>query len=674
MNYIALANVDRKAEIETDIIDIMDEYFLIFKDAIGTINKRGKIDEIKLIKQIILNKSVQKNKYQNYKNFIATLIARYTCIADDYSDVIYFIKRNIHEENIETYYNLVSNNEIKLSSIREYAEEFYSTMKYDARREKLVNSIYNGEKVLSEDKNVYVGSCKTNDKQITNEAISYRLKPNKLVEHIKNKIEKKDIMNINKLVYRYIELSGDFDTELLYIVFKFYLKNKMSRPVLEILELYCNKFKMRANLDLNLLVYIASYCNSSKKKTKQKLYIKTLEINARKRPNDISMGLLYIYNLIKIFPNEAMENMYRYLKTIKDKKLADIFIKEIVACAPKEWNVTEKSLIEVYDIAWSNRNYMIKQTSRFIRSLTTISEEEVVPLIIRYQSNCRIDIKKLVLNSVIKLKNNKETSILINLLRLLEHLINNNLYKSERYFYEALYNEIKYFFGDNLALNRINVLSKFEVNAITTKGKIEFYKHLESKDYESCYKDLFNIVDTVILQKCAYILKETSNINLDEIFNYLVRKTIQRGIIDRAPDFIKDNINESYEEFIKVKEKIKRKVVERKNKLIFSQLKYEFKFTDIEESTRKHLEKHTKIDVTKPKHSVFLGEPLKVIEEAFLNEANHEYTLNGKIFVITVPYENAGYGFGYKDTFEYYNKIKIVFEFFNNRLLSAYPY
>lgn len=339
MDFKKLEKINEKAYTTSNIELLLDEYLELFQNTVASIKNRESFErEEDYLKKILFSTRIKRNKYSNYREFVALIVARIVKITEDYNTTNYLMRKNINEENIELFYFYAKNNQASIPELQNDIDDFYEKMKYEAREKFIISSIYDGEKVFLEEKNFYYGSCKTASKKIKDLAISYRLKPRLLLEEVKRKIEQRDIMDLHKLVYKYLEVTGDFDTELLYTVFRFLLKNKISKPVFEMLELYTLRFKMRTSLDANLMLYVCSYCKGSKKRVKLELYLKSLEIYLYKKPIDTVMALIYIGTLIDNYPYEAKEKFIKYLKSIPQKDIAYIFLENIIPKIPEEWS------------------------------------------------------------------------------------------------------------------------------------------------------------------------------------------------------------------------------------------------------------------------------------------------------------------------------------------------
>ncbi len=676
MDFIKLEELNQKAYGTSNIDLLLDEYLEVFQNTVTNIKSRDKFDsEKEYLEKILFDTRIQRNKYTNYREFTAVLVARLAMITEDYIRISYLIKKNINEENIELFYFFAKNKKLAAKDIDSFIDEFYENVRFETRSKLILESVYEGRKAYSEEKNIYYGSCKSSNPSIINLATSFRLNPHGLVEEVKRKIESRDIMDLHKLVYKYLEVTGNFDTELLYIVFRFLLKNKITRPVLEMLDLYTMRFKMRVPLDINLLLYVCSYCKGSKKITKHKLYLKTLDIYTKKRPADIAVGLIYISTVIENYKYGAKEIFTRYLRSIQSEEAAYAFLDNVSGKLPEEWQLKNNELHTIVENAAKSRTFTKKHVAICLDTLPKLTREGIEERLRSYYKDKRINFANFVFEISLLLRKRESLEYLKCLLKVLEVIMKYRECVSEMYIYKTMYTELLYILDidKKRALEELEVMSLYELTALTALSKINFEKHLEEEEYEKCYLDLLNITDPQNLQKCAYKLDKVSNIDLSDMYKFIKRVSSSRANLEKAPTFIQEVEDETLESLIEVKDKLKAKVESKKNEIAFSRIYKGFSIDSISKESENHIKKHSRIDFQKKAHTVFLVEPFEAIQNALEDLENHEYVLCSSKIVITVPYDKVGYIMKTKGKVKYCDKMTLVFSIFDKSLISAYP-
>ncbi|MDW8803195.1 hypothetical protein P8V03_18875, partial [Clostridium sp. A1-XYC3] len=91
------------------------------------------------------------------------------------------------------------------------------------------------------------------------------------------------------------------------------------------------------------------------------------------------------------------------------------------------------------------------------------------------------------------------------------------------------------------------------------------------------------------------------------------------------------------------------------------------------ETRFEHVGKHTINNLQKPEHGIFYGDPVKMINNAWINAKNITPITSGGADIYHIPFQGAGYAGGYGGQLQNLNHITIITRQGTNRLITAYP-
>ena len=649
MDFGKLKILNERLENVEDNEEILKEYLELFKNCATSINSKNKYDEETYYFKILLNKKIQKNKFRNYKSFVALLVSKISTITEDWEKIIKTIKTNINDENIDVFYKCMQRNTVKYEYIQNFVEEYNTKFKYENRKAFLDATLFCGEKASFQEKDFYYGSCKTARKDIDDLAMYFRQKPGELAKYINQKIEEKEIMDLHKIVYRYLEITSDFDTEVLYNLSRFLFKNKMARVVDEIFELYIDRFKCVPYIDINFIMYVMAFSKGSKKRSKISLYTRATEIYLSKNPDDLIMAQIYISQLGEEDKYKAKNFIYATIARITKREDATAFIRHIVKRCPKQWEVKTSKLESHLDKIESIKLQTIYESRETARKIYNGSLNEINAYIDKCIRNKNISQEEYIINVIKILTETSEKSETESLFHFVDYILKAKISLEYKYKYEAIYYTCLYELGkyNEKEKEELKCKSLYDREALSTYAKLCFYDNYKNENYDECIKNVKDIIDVDILLKLAIKLLSIPELDVKELYNFIDRKIVEKQDMNST--------DEKLISIVEIKEKLKLRSESNRNRVAISSICKDFNFE--EDTTIRNVIK--KNFSTKDQEEVY-----KVLETISDERLEKEVECKAKSVNCKIDTDEKKLDF---------KSIGVVFSLLDKRFITAYP-